>query len=74
MVCFLKLYGLRFKDLSTRSLFFQHNGMIVRAFDAGLKEDDIELLERERVCVCICVRERDSEQETETGVVFVTLG
>lgn len=48
--------------------------MIVRAFDAGLKEDDIELLERERVCVCICVRERDSEQETETGVVFVTLG
>ena len=74
MVRFLKLYGLTFQDL----LSFKHNGMIVRAFDAGSKEDDFELLERERMCFCVCVcvreRERHSEQATETGVVFATLG
>lgn len=71
MVRFLKLYGLTFQDVpSLNKAFFQHNGMIVRAFVAGAKEDDIELLERERE------RERktQSKSETETGVVFITLG
>ena len=40
---------------SLNKAFFQHNGMIVRAFVAGAKEDDIELLER----VCVCERERE---------------